>query len=117
MLPLPLHFTDPQIFPLPQCTALLTHSREEQASKGQQPNMSKKTMQNSLYPSWIKQSNRRQKASRAGKKKSETHRFPLLGIQQKQQSNCHNIYAEDLVQTTTGIVLATSVTVRHTDTA
>lgn len=34
MLPLPPHFTDPQTFPLPQSTALLTHSREEQASKG-----------------------------------------------------------------------------------
>lgn len=77
MLPLPLHFTDPQTFPLPQSTALLTHSREEQSSKGQQPNMSNKTMQNSSYPSWVKQSNRRQKASRAGKKIRDTP-FPTV---------------------------------------
>lgn len=59
LLPFPPLFIDPQTFPLPQSTALLTHSREEQASKGQQPNMSNKTVQNSTYPSWIRQSNRR----------------------------------------------------------
>lgn len=49
--------------------------------------------------------------SREGNTCSETHLLPLMGIQQNQQANSNNIYAESLMQTYAGPLLGASISV------
>lgn len=45
-------------------------------------------------------------------KESETASFQLIGVPQKQEATNHNIYAEAMVQTNAGSVIAASVSIK-----
>ena len=63
-----------------------------------------------LFQGYSRQPSRRKGVLRA-EKESRTPPLPVLGAPHKHQANNHNIYAEDIVQTHAGSVIAASVSV------